>query len=158
MKLHYKDKTLLLIGLDGLAGFLAFFLALAIRYEAQHIAYYYAKFLPNLLILTGSIMFVHFVLDLYSLHKMSEGFAYQAMQVGIGVFISAVIASFALYLQLNIIPRTVFALFFLLVPFFIVLFRRYFSRFALSTISWRYRVIAIPQSPRPGPLTRSWQH
>jgi exopolysaccharide biosynthesis polyprenyl glycosylphosphotransferase len=146
MRLHYKEKTAVLLVLDLAAMALAFAAAFAAGYKApvsMGLAWSYEWSIFSLL---ASVIVLFFILDLYSLHKLPKSFLPQVLMICLGLFLSAVLVTFLFFFFRNVLPRAVFLLFYLASLFLISGFRYLFNRLTLSLIYWKILIVGDKNS------------
>lgn len=142
MHLHNKEKIVLLLLNDVAAIILAFAAAIALGHRLPfsfRIFWFYGW---GLLVLIFSVLIVFFILDFYSLRKMSERFLKQIFIAAMGFLFSSVLAAFIFYFVRNIaIPRAVFLIFFPTSLCLIVTSHYLYSRLFITFIYWRVLIV-----------------
>lgn len=142
MHLHNKEKIALLLLNDVVAMVLAFTVAIALGHRLPfsfRIFWFYGW---GLLVLIFSVLIVLFILDFYSLRKMSERFLKQIFIAAMGFLFSSVLVAFIFYFVRNIaIPRAVFLIFFPTSLCLIVTSHYLYSRLFIAFIYWRVLIV-----------------
>jgi len=138
---HIKEKTVLLVAGDGLAMIASFIVALFLGHQPPFrlaLLYYYHW---GLLVMFASTILLFFVLDVYSLRKIPDRFMHQALYLGLGLVVSAVLSTFIFFFVRDTVPRAVFLIFYPCSFILITAFRYALSVRTLYTIDWRILII-----------------
>lgn len=141
MRLHTKDRVLLLLVLDLASMMGAFIPALIIGHNppvAAGLIWHYRWGIATMLVSTVTIFFIF---DLYSLSEMPNRFMLQVLSLALGLLLSAIIVTFIFFFFRNTVPRAVFLLFYIFSLICITTVRGLLSRLSLSDVIWRILVL-----------------
>jgi exopolysaccharide biosynthesis polyprenyl glycosylphosphotransferase len=137
MLLRHKEKIYLIVLSDILAMLIGFTLALAFGHRNPMTLSFFSLYRLGVFTLVTSVVILFVILDVYSLHRMPSRFTNQMLVIGVGLLISAVVATAIFFFFRDPVPRAVFILFYLFTWLLIGIFRYLHSRVTLSRIYWR---------------------
>lgn len=146
MKKHITEKTALLLFSDSVALAVSFVVALLLGHRAHFTLDLLSAHGLGFATLFVSTLLLFFILDGYSLHKIPQRFAQQALILALGLLASLIMSSFIFYFFREPVPRAVLILFFLNSLALIVFFRYRLNQRMLSLIQWR--VLLVGDGPR----------
>jgi len=142
MKTSIQEKEALLLISDGVAMFTSFLIAILLGHRAHSITFdilynygwgFAALFLSSLLLF--------FIFDLYTLHKVPQRFATQALTLGSGLLASSILSAFIFFFFREPVPRAVFIIFYVSAFALILYFRYLISKRMRSQIQWRVLLV-----------------
>ena len=141
MKTHIQEKAALLLISDSVAMLFSFVIAILLGHKANftlgllytHRWGFAALFVPTLLLF--------FVLDGYALHKVRQRFGQQALILGCGLLVSAILSTFLFFFFRDPVPRAVFILFYGIAFTLVVYFRKILNQRMLTSTQWRTLIV-----------------
>lgn len=126
---------------DVIAILLAFGIALLLGHRLPFNFNLFNHYQWSIVTLIGTILTLFLILDVYSPHKTPARFLNQALVIGIGLGVSAVLTTFFFFFFRNPVPRAVFILFFIFAWLFIALFRLLHNVITLKLIYWKILLV-----------------
>ncbi|MDD3814933.1 MAG: sugar transferase [Desulfocapsaceae bacterium] len=141
MKTHIQEKAALLLISDSVAMLFSFVIAILLGHKANftlgllytHRWGFAALFVPTLLLF--------FVLDGYALHKVRQRFGQQALILGCGLLVSAILSTFIFFFFRDPVPRAVFLIFYASAFALVVYFRKVLNQRMLTSTQWRTLIV-----------------
>jgi len=124
---HIKDKIALLAAGDCVVMVIAFLSALALGHKVVFSFQLVLNYSMSMLTLSISSLLIFFVIDTYSLDRVSMRFMRQALLIVFGLFLSAIFTTFTFFFFRDVVPRAVFILFYLFSAVLIVALRYFFT-------------------------------
>ena len=141
MRIHQAERIFGLTMGDCIAMFIAFSLALFFGHHRPIGVDLFFYYKGSIVALFASTLVIFFILDLYSLSRMREGFFQQLPAAALGLFLGSVFSTFLFFFFRNPVPRAVFILFYGFSLLLILFLRVCFNRLSLSSSNLKVLVV-----------------